>query len=211
MESGASDIMQNICSNMVAITSDKGTEMGFVAAPPAIFGDYLPYFETQMFDGPEPIPDDDDDECWLLNADPNHMLSMNNAMQVSGAQHFVNNCAKHMLLGMPHYETDIYSHINVLAKSLHDKMFRDRFKERCLNSCNLKAYACLFDTFPATLIKFRFGSVARVVKLLRKVERALRAGWSLERMVAGNAVDGGNENARPHCEHLSESQLLSCQ
>jgi hypothetical protein len=200
MESGSSKLMQRMCMATVAFLSDKGTERGLCTAPPVKFGDMLPHFVPYVFD-------DDGMNDLAGDIDPDDLLHMPNALQVSGGHHLVNNIAKNLVLFMKHYEDSIYPLLNGLANALHEQYWRERLVSTCFKNGHAAAYAFLFNSFPDTLIKFRFGSIARVVKALLKVEFALKLGWSKDAMAFQNPAGEPVNANRPHSDHLEGPKL----
>ena len=184
LETGEPKLLSQMVSSVCAITSDRGVEAGYPQAPSYAFHDLFPYFAQQQSmhcDGDdweaETVPEADPVDCQV------HRLSLQNTLPIPGCLHIVHNATRHMLSAMPHFEQRARLGFSALVDFLHKNFTRQRFIATCLEtSLEGKAYVPLFSSFPHTVVKWRFGTLAAVCKDLLPLEVPLRRFWSLDRL-----------------------------
>ena len=206
MEVGSSTTLALWNESVVSITTDRGTEKGFVNVAGVDFATAFPHFLSNMplrdFQaddgaGEGPNPDvmqalaiaDDNGDIGLVSFEPGASLTLESALDVAGVQHALSNASKALLVAMPHYESDFWPLLNALSQWITKPWQRERFCQKCLTGV-LEPLRDLFQVFPWSLVKWRWLTLSALVPELLVRERALRDGWSLASM-------SGNFHERP--------------
>eukprot|EP00969_Alexandrium_andersonii_P277991 12288295-Alexandrium_andersonii.AAC.1 len=193
LETGTPKRLASLLQSAVSVTSDKGTEAGFSKMPAVLFSEYFPYFAQFSFanDGAGTGADDSSDGGSDAGGDAlaavgedygDAPLHVHQAVQISGALHVLSNAVKSMLHAMPHYEEWIHPLLSALSDCLNASFTRDRFISQCLQGGPGEKFVFLFQSFPATLIKWRFGCLSKVVGGILDREVPLKRYWDLERL-----------------------------
>lgn len=190
LECGSPLALQSLLRCGVAMTSDQGTEAGFVRMPSVKFSEVLPYAMPTCFVADGDCSDGERDgspDATDLDLDLKHMLG------IAGAFHVTSNIVKSLLYALPAYSTWIHPHLTAMVECMNARFVRDRFKATCLLGGPGQCFSDLFNSFGATLIKWRFSCVAKVVKRLLERESPLRRFWDLQKMQYRDAAQPGAE------------------
>ena len=124
LETGSSDCLTRLTSEIVSCTSDLGTEFNIVRVEGAKLSELFPWFseDMDMAEGNWPTPEP--------------LLQFQNALAIPGALHVLHNAAKRMLTGLPELNAAVDS-LATVADLLHRRHTRERLCQRCFSwACN---------------------------------------------------------------------------
>ena len=223
METGCSSTLATWNQCVVSTTTDRGVEKGLNKVGPLSFSQAFPYFLGSQ-DPAQPAGDMDLDfevdvggvaeiaqrgqEADPQRNEPMHphariqgdvKLHLNKALDVAGAMHSLHNISKGFLNSMPNYDQHYWPMLQGLTRFLYAPYYRERFCQKCLVG-NLEPMRDLLDSFPHTLVKWRWLTITSVVPAVLELEHALVAGWDADRMavrlagVGGDVADQGEED-----------------
>lgn len=194
MEAGAVEdasvrLRSDILKCSVSATSDKGTEAGIAGIPPTLFSSFFPYFSEQhSFDA------DNGDQNDAMPEFEDSELSTPFTLNFGGKLHIVSRLTKGLLSAMPCYSNELQDLLGALTKFLNAPWMLERLRNQCFDG-RLAPMAFLFDSFPWTLVNWRWFSFCPVVEELLQRKQALRAGWSLDKLrYRGEARRDGDDD-----------------
>ena len=200
LETGDPQLLAWMASCICAITSDRGVEAGYPHAPAFAFHNLFPYFVQPSKMQPDGMNFDDDasspaDLEMQCEAQPAR-LCLQQSLPIPGCLHIVHNATRHMLSAMPHFEDKVRPGFSALVDFLHKKFTRQRFVATCLEPLpEARVFIQLFNSFPHTVVKWRFGTLAAVCKDLAEVEVPLRRFWNSARLQFQQAARQNQEEA----------------
>ena len=215
METGSSATLASWNRCVVSVTTDRDVEKGLNQVQSMSFREAFPYFTVQApAEANIDMEFEADGGIVLLQPDaregPANMqlihgnaeiegdtqLSLAGAVDIGGAMHGLRNISRGLLGAMPSYDEHFEPRLSALVKFLHAPFYRERFLHACLQG-HLEPMQDLLRTFPHTLVKWRWLSLAAVIPALLDIEHVVTAGWSPERMgvrVNGPGPQGRDEN-----------------
>ncbi|CAE7195772.1 unnamed protein product [Symbiodinium natans] len=213
LECGSPELVASVARSVTAVISDRGTEAGIPQAHRVPFHFFFPHFQAPLTveaDGDAGLPEDAQPDgpvaAQVIGQQPppgaeeeDPGLSMQQALPVPGCLHIVHNATRNMLHAMPNFEEKAKKPFTAVVEVLHSSYTRQRFVATCLDGEG-RVYAGMFATFPHTVVKWRFGTLAAVCKDLLPLEAVLRRFWDLGKMrflVPGqaNRPERAEENA----------------
>ena len=189
METGSSAVLSNFNKCVVSTTTDRGTEKSLVRVPPMQFQVAFPFFlpeEQLQFEvdagGAEPAPEGHAERLGPqapASVSPDDLLCLSDALDVAGPMHALSNASRGFVYAMPNYESYFYPRLNAVVRFLHAPYYRALFSHKCLVG-NLEPLKDLLESFPWTIVKWRWLSLTAVVPEILLRQHALTAAWSLE-------------------------------
>ena len=109
-------------------------------------------------------------------------------LYLPGLLHVLSNASKDLLLMTVSF-ADVYAHMEAITLWLNDKQTREHFVATCLANPPHSRLKPLFESFPHTLIGWRWQAVWETSQALLNLKDALCCSWSAERM-SGRFRDG---------------------
>ena len=203
LETGNPKLLSHMVSSICSITSDRGVEAGYPLAPAYAFHDLFPSFVPppvmQCDGGGFDLEPTGDEQQRLGDIDPEpDRLSLQGSLAIPGCLHIVHNATRHMLNAMPHFEQRARPGFSALVDFLHKNFTRQRFVATCLeNSAEGIAFVPMFSSFPHTVVKWRFGTLAAVCKDLAPLEVPLRRFWNSDRLTFNQQSKTQEANPAP--------------
>ena len=202
LETGSAEALVRFSSEVVACTSDLGTEFNIVRVNGASPYELLPWLSRPA------LQSEDDWPC------PEEAVRFNNALAIPGVLHVLHNAAKRMLNDVKHLNEAIDSLASV-ADLLRKKHSMERLCQRCFSSPVGRQLQAQIRAFDGKVHRSRWGSVAFCTEKVLALERPLRWGWSLEAYMAGSAADrqgddGFSVNARVVDEAVRSEHWWQC-
>ena len=203
LETGSASLLAAMAQSVTAVVSDRGTEAGIPQTHPVPFNMFFPHLSSGVsfeMDGADllampvqerpdaPHPNLDDlGEAGQVPGEDRHAveqeprLSMQQSLPIPGCLHIVHNATRNMLHAMPNFEGKAKKPFAAVVDVLRSSYTRQRFVATCLDGEG-RVYANMFVTFPHTVVKWRFGTLAAVCKDLLPLEQVLRRFWDLDKI-----------------------------
>jgi len=97
-------------------------------------------------------------------------ISLSVSMSIPGGLHIVANLVHGMLTQLTHSHDYCLPLLSALSSFLHNPWSRERFTVTCCSSGHAQRYVRLFETFPHTLVGWRWDSACRVIRDLWMLE-----------------------------------------
>ena len=161
---------------IVAACTDFGTESGIVHTKP------IPMDEVY----PLGVPDRIEDESGPLGAEhpSDVMLDMCGALFVPDALHILHNITGDVLESLQNFAA-VKPHFKAIANFMKHKYNREAVQAACFSDGQSACFSFLFESWNASLIEWRWGSVVAFVEKLEAVKVPLQRFWSLHRYQSG--------------------------
>ena len=192
-----------VSSCICAITSDRGVEAGYPQAPAFAFHDMFPYFlpaQVMQVDGADFSDNAPGLDGFGIETET-HRLCLQEALPIPGCLHIVHNATRHMLGAMPHFEQKVRVSFSALVDFLHKKFTRQRFIATCIEPFpEARVFLSQLNSFPHTVVKWRFGTLAAVCKDLVELEVPLRRFWNGDRLNFQQAPQQHQDRAEPSAD-----------
>ena len=143
-------------------------------------------------DSGEAVPNDMGNAAGQEDAvEDDPVISFERTLGFAGGLHIVHGIAKGMMMAMAAFK-EIHKQLDVTTQVLHHRWTRERFVASCLTSPTTVGWKPMFDTFDATIVGWRWGSVCECTRELLKRENILRNCWRREKVLSAT-VQASNE------------------
>lgn len=187
LETGTAANLRQLLDSVVSITTDLGTEFGFVEIRPAPLLDVLPWVRGPIGD----LNFDRQDEWalgeWHEALDPHEvLLDFQKSTALPGMMHILHNAANSIMSVVPSLKEKVDS-LAVVARLVNEHASCSRLCQTCFAGPIGHVYHARLREFSAHVYEARWGSIAWGVQSLLAIEAILKWGWDKDTyLAAGN-------------------------
>ena len=184
LETGCSESLAALASEVVSCTSDLGTEFNIVRVRGARVRDLLPWLpeESQRHEDEWP--------------EPEQFVHFENALAMPGILHILHNAAKRMLDGLPELNGAVSS-LATVAELLRKKHTRERLCQRCFDTSIVgRQLRPMIEAFQGKVHAARWGTIAFATQQMLQIERPLRWGWNLPLFLGASGNDASEQSVK---------------
>ena len=153
METSCWLICKIICSNVVAITTDYGTESGLGNVPDLDMSVALPWWSV-----PTPIVADTADDVIDIESTAGQRLSFKNSIKTPGIEHTCHNALQQVLNHTHHYKGWL-TKASAFARCMTNPYYTDRLKKQCLCDRGADHVVSLLDALGTIPDEGRFSNL----------------------------------------------------